>query len=203
MGTDIHTYIEHKKGKWQKVPDSLGPESYFSVAGLKSRPNEWDLPRNYELFGLLAAVRRETEPFKEPVGLPIDLSKDVKIEYDSWHGDCHTPSYYTLTELLSFTDYTLQTTEFVETDNYIKYKNGDYNFSFSWSMYHPGNIISNSEMDRLIKLIPFMDKIYATEITYAKPVQLVCQYFWDRFIPAMQKLDDNTDNVRMVFWFDN
>jgi hypothetical protein len=59
--------------------------------------------RNYELFGVLAGVRDNSmNPIDEPRGIPDDISNETRKEYELWGRDAHTPTYFTLNELLDF-----------------------------------------------------------------------------------------------------
>lgn len=73
MGTDIHACVECKiDGCWTAV-----------------RP--LDLDRNYNLFAILAGVRRDHEPIAEPRGLPAD--RDPKSCTSIWHQDKARPHH--------------------------------------------------------------------------------------------------------------
>jgi len=83
----------------------------------------WEIPwgtnyyrgRNYYLFALLANVRNyhnEVEPLNDPRGIPDDASAGYRYELKRWNGDYHSPSYYTLEELLNV--------------DWEKYNTGDY-----------------------------------------------------------------------------
>lgn len=207
MGCDIHEFVEHKvNGVWQLVPDSNGPLDWMSEydANYKDKHN-WNLPRNYSFFGLMAGVRSETfEAILPKRGIPEDVSDGVKEQWKQWEGDGHTPSYYTLTELLYFKDKNSIAISYLSIKEYKNLKTVGY--PDDWNGYPPFNSkeISNDEMDKIIKLLAFWDGVnYYTETIWAHPNKLVNPIFWDNMIPAMQELDSNTDNVRFVFWFDN
>ena len=55
-------------------------------------------------------------------------------------------------------------------------------------------LFSNSEKD--------FDK-KAAKIIFEYPYRKTQKRFWDEMVPAMQELDPDPENVRMVFWFDN
>lgn len=77
MGCDIHLHIEIKvDGIWE----------------------HWSAPsvgRNYLLFAIMAGVRNYNEitPVAKPKGLPQDISKLTKMDYNQMAGDAHTASY--------------------------------------------------------------------------------------------------------------
>lgn len=93
MGCDIHVYTEKRNdlGHWETVNEDT------DGAYTSNDKNVW---RNYQLFGLMAGVRREIDGHFEERGLPEDVSEAVKKESDSWDGDGHTHSYLTLDEMM-------------------------------------------------------------------------------------------------------
>jgi hypothetical protein len=111
MGCDIHVYLEKKKkindveqwvniDHWQKNP-------YFNMEGYEDERELEHVSayqgRNYELFGILAGVRDNSmNPIDDPRGLPDDISNETRKEYELWGRDAHTPTYFTLDELLDF-----------------------------------------------------------------------------------------------------
>lgn len=90
MGCDIHVFAERRDelGNWVHVP----------------MPNGTFEHRNYGLFGWLADVRNYSAvpPISTPRGLPNDVGRYVKAEYDEWSVDAHTPSWLFVSELTSF-----------------------------------------------------------------------------------------------------
>lgn len=113
MGCDIHVYLEAKKtvnevDQWVNV-DHWQINPYFNKEDsdwdgereLEQVPVYWG--RNYELFGLLAGVRDNSmNPIVDPRGLPEDVSKITRKEYEHWKSDLHTPSYLTYYELMKY-----------------------------------------------------------------------------------------------------
>lgn len=83
MGCDAHVFTEVRhKGKW--------------LLYSQSRPN-----RNYELFEKMAGVRGDVEnALVPPKGFPEDASDMTRIIYEYEGEDAHTPSYYTLMEIM-------------------------------------------------------------------------------------------------------
>lgn len=62
------------------------------------RHMHWYWTRAYNLFGVLAGVRRDFTPIAPPRGMPSDVSECVR-EHHTWD---HTPSWFTVAELLAF-----------------------------------------------------------------------------------------------------
>jgi hypothetical protein len=72
-----------------------GKETYWEV-------NQMYRERNYYLFSILANVRNgfNIEPLDYPRGIPKDCSYGYSYMVNSWGGDGHSHSYFTLKELL-------------------------------------------------------------------------------------------------------
>ena len=59
-------------------------------------------------------------------------------------------------------------------------------------------------MDKIINLVPFWEKSsYYTQVLLSYPYKDTSPHLFNKIIPALEKLDSNPSNVRMVFWFDN
>lgn len=105
MGCDIHIYPEYfdtKEKKWKSL-DSwvVGSE------GTPIRPSYQRIydGRNYELFGILTngAVRRDVSVGLFPVvGLPKNVSEEVKTEYSRGSSDYHNATFVLLSTLDKF-----------------------------------------------------------------------------------------------------
>lgn len=88
MGCDIHTNIERQKdGKWER---------------LVFMPPIWDW-RSYGLFGFLADVRNYSAvpPISARRGIPDDCHPRIAEDYEE-DGDCHSASWLSVEELLTF-----------------------------------------------------------------------------------------------------
>jgi len=77
MGCDIHLHTEIKvNGEWHHY----------------SNP---DMGRWYELFGIMAGVRRQDEePIVPPRGLPDDMTLITRMDADEWKYDGHSYSWF-------------------------------------------------------------------------------------------------------------
>ena len=81
MGCDIHAHVEIRcNGKWE----------HYAV------PN---IDRWYDLFGIMAGVRREVKPIVEPRGVPDDMSVITRLEWERWGRDAHTASWFNEEEI--------------------------------------------------------------------------------------------------------
>ena len=214
MGCDIHMFVEVKKdGQWDKVGDVF-KNSYYRPAEEESEYNRplTDEPyqgRNYTLFATLADVRNSGEgisPIDDPRDLPEDVSVGVKSESDSWNGDGHSHSWFTVKELQDYKwDTPSKMYGIVSMNEYKEFvANGR---PTGWcggvggrSVRH----ISNKEMEQLIDgSTPVDSKLsYYTEIKWEVPCDDYCTTFVKETIPLLAELGDPED-VRIVFWFDN
>jgi hypothetical protein len=148
MGCDIHFFVEKKSTQFKrqeslnKIFEESDPLPDDKWELVSRDDDDFYGSRNYALFGTLADVRRTPKngPISEPRGFPDDTSEDLNIIYKGWGWDAHTPSYFSLTELINV----------------------------DWTKY---------------------DDVHINEFMNA--------------IEKMKKIDQNTDNVRCVFWFDN
>lgn len=94
MGCDIHTTAERKT--------EAGYEPITNIEFTNgSAPFDW---RDYGMFGLLAGVRNysDIKPLSELKGIPKDVSRDVREEYDDWGMDAHSASWLYIDELVEF-----------------------------------------------------------------------------------------------------
>lgn len=101
MGCDIHLYTEKRReDKWHNCDNwRLDCEGDFQIYPLLGQ-------RNYDLFAVLANVRNygETEYIDKPRGIPEIVSPQVQKEYEKWHGDGHSHSWFSLAELRQWQD---------------------------------------------------------------------------------------------------
>jgi hypothetical protein len=102
MGCDIHWFSETKKdGKWQC--DQFGLLADVREGGeegdLMYFDNFFDEERDYWLFGLLADVRASFPWNISAMGLPNDVSPEVREQADEWGVDGHSHSFLTRSAL--------------------------------------------------------------------------------------------------------
>lgn len=96
MGCDIHIYKEKLvNGIWTTADDWV--DEYGD--GLDVSCNMNDVGRNYDLFGLLAEVRRDCVISFKPRGIPFNVCKNVHDASERWDSDGHSRTYLRLTEL--------------------------------------------------------------------------------------------------------
>jgi len=211
MGCDIHFYVERKiDGVWVQQFDP-------TIEDPTNHPARWSKywfhNRNYMLFGLLAGVRNdEITPLADPRGVPSDMSSSLSSEWNDWSGDGHTPSYFTLPELLEARDKNSTFTGFVNIKNYRIYKQtgqptnvlSDIN-EVKWEFRNQSHeIVPEAEMERYVKMKAFLGETeYITEIIWERPNRTISSFFWEETLNKIIELDPDPNNIRCVFWFDN
>ena len=105
MGCDIHLYIEYQK---KGIND-------WKIFG-----DEFRLPRDYDMFGILARVRNKTKYSFKPKGIPTDFSEinianvpdyhshswlnyfefsEAVAQYEKYYGNCYL-EYRIIEEIL-------------------------------------------------------------------------------------------------------
>lgn len=89
MGMDIHIYMEYRERKTNRY-------KYY---------REFETPRRYGLFGILADVFNDVNPLYISRGFPNDASDNVYKEYRNWGGDAHHVSWLDAEEFGYCLDY--------------------------------------------------------------------------------------------------
>ena len=109
MGCDIHMYVEVKGSVNFRKAQGWQCGDLFSIidpTDLDEKPERIGLleDRVYSRFAVLADVRnRGNYPcISYPRGLPDDVTKYVKEEYEDWRLDAHSCSYLTMREIVEF-----------------------------------------------------------------------------------------------------
>ena len=174
--------------------------------------------RNYNLFSMLAGVRNgyvangntyEITPIDYARGVPSDASAAYQEYVDEWRRDGHSHSYFTLTEL-DDPSYWLATEKFggyMEPGafkNHMEDKPACYYFSADNKRY---TVISNEEMESYVEsdnYDPFCRNLL-TFVEWDMPRYKLDSYFYNEVLGYLRKLgeDYGSDNVRIVFFFDN
>ena len=104
MGCDIHMHVEYKTDNGWCCGDYFELDRRSTIDNPRYYYIDLYDNRNYALFSVLANVRNyaDTEYIDEPRGLPDDVTDFVKEDYDSECWDVHSCSYFTLKELIDF-----------------------------------------------------------------------------------------------------
>lgn len=102
MGCDIHFYVERRvDGVW--TPADTWYEVYEGEGLNVPYDKQYYTDRDYELFGILAGVRRPQSA--QPVaheGVPEDACPEYKALVERWECDGHTHSYMTLADIFAY-----------------------------------------------------------------------------------------------------
>jgi len=199
MGTDISLYCEKKiDGKWVALESGAwkNPNIYSQFEA-----HDWQIERNYNLFGLLAGVRGSVFPLSPPKGIPHDLSKLVKNPISK--GYLHSVSYYYISELLKIRNDVSDAGYIVDLKGYKEFKSGNLK-NINYISYFDYNcpLTSNKDMDKRLSLPAFDDgKKVFTKIATAQINNWEFTDFWET-IDLMCKVGGDPENLRIVFGFD-
>jgi len=220
MGCDIHMIAEvrDESGKWVKIGKAFKNPWYDPNRENKIDPEdgyEWnpeftDKPydyRNYDLFSILADVRNGYGfagvvtgegfiPISDPKGIPDDASEEAKQFMNSYGGDGHSHSFFTVAELLAY-DWDQKSTKqgVVGIGQYEKLK-GTGDVPENWCGMVSGPKILVSKPDEITPETTHV--VYKWEIKYSDH----CKNFLSETIPTLDKLGKPED-VRILFFFDN
>lgn len=168
--------------------------------------------RNYDLFALLADVRNGNgiDPISEPKGIPDDSCEEIKGESEDWGCDGHSHSYYTLAELKEYIDSHkddyYESNGYVSRSEYVEFIKDKCPHSWCGGIYGGDVcIIPNDDMYKII-LGTYKNynsnKSYYTYITWKSSI--ISDTGLDKIVAKIATIsDDNDEDVRMVFWFDN
>lgn len=233
MGCDIHIFIEVKgHDRWYNVTPEVDVWGDYARDENPCPPLlDWVFApgRNYGLFALLADVRngigvagvptaRPVQPWKEPAGLPDDLSPEVQavMEYHGAFrkfGDYHSCTYYTVKELEAHIEaadkspgqkfYAWRTKE-----DWLKHRAG-HGAPIVTSALLSVPLLTEEQAEALVgagdeipsdALIACTDRVEGTQRALADIVEASVMPF-ARLLVDGHGLDD--ENVRVVMAFDN
>lgn len=198
MGCDIHMYVEYKRQeKW--VNGDYFKENQYYDSNDESEPKyaiiELYGSRNYSLFSTLAGVRdysEKVEPVSEPKGFPEDSCEFVRKEYEDWDCDGHTHSWLTLKELKEFqsTNPVMHYSGMISQEQ-IKSLEENGKKPDSWCQWTTMKGFERREWTEPNEtLIPLIERLQ-------NRCHELLQYEWQEYN------DENDNNIRIVFWFDN
>lgn len=201
MGCDIHMHVEAKdsytiEGKWRCI-DLWKLNPYYGE-------DEWEREyviepiyrtRNYVLFTALAGVRStgDNPCISNNRGLPEDVTDAVRAESDRWNGDGHSHGWATLKELVeaSKQPYKVEHVGMVSPEQALELDTKGI-APDSWCAWtsdksHVQRTFTHTyePFDELIKLL----------------VERAKKEFW--VFGERELTDEQMENIRIVFWFDN
>jgi hypothetical protein len=200
MGCDIHVYTEVKKKvnkeeQWV-CADYFKKNPYFGIDEYEKK--EWEVvniyrDRNYALFAVLAGVRNygENAPIAVPKGLPDDCCPETLKEFEDWDSDGHSHSWYTLGELKGYmkTYPKVKYSGLITAEQSEALDNGI--FPNSWCQWSSQNNLIKREWEELLECLnPIVEKL--------KDRLKEWLWLWDD-----KQVEENSEKIRMVFWFDN
>ena len=144
-----------------------------------------ELGRNYDMFGIIAGVRNYVNaiPISEPKGLPNDVSNKITEESNGWNYDGHSHSWLNWKEIR------------------------DYDWK---QVFHDGreSAVSKQTGEPLWKS-SYSNKDHVSEDIEFKFLDVVAQdCLSNDYIELFNEMEDlshryGSENVRIVFWFDN
>lgn len=205
MGCDIHVHVEYKRcvngvqkwvcGDYFKVNPYWGEEDeprYYLVGFCDYR--------DYSRFAVLANVRNygSTEYIDEPRGLPDDVTAEVLKDADEWGLDGHSHSYFTLKELIDYQENIkpLKHRGMISPD---AQKDLDERgiLPDGWCQWtnQAGWAFREWEEENTV-LVPLIKAIKER----ADELYLIYDFWWET---DPKKAYELSENIRIVFWFDN
>lgn len=207
MGCEIHLYIEKKcysykdkqreNGVWVVKNPIIEQDEFYLYPDENYRQfyiENGYLERDYELFGVLAGVRREDLQVFNRKGLPVDCSRLLKDQYKDWGEDAHSVSYLTLAELKTYFNAKNEVTfkGMIEIKQYKEFLKTKKSNKPNYDLLYPYCRWTTCE-----GYTSFEEKV---------PISFSFKNFYDEVISKMEKLkysSDSDEDIRIVFWFDN
>lgn len=218
MGCDIHIHVEYKKNAFTGYDANHEPQyekrwvcgDYFKVNPYYAEgEDDWEQPlslvgfcnsRNYSRFATLADVRNygDTPYIDEPRGLPEDVTAEVKKDSDRWGVDGHSHSYFTLKELLDFQKdiKPLKHRGMISpTAQKALDERGELPNEWCQMTNMPGWAFREWEEENTV-LLPLIEAIKKR----ADELYVIWEHLWES---RPEEAYERSDNIRIVFWFDN
>lgn len=205
MGCDIHIHVEYRRNVNGKKTWVCGDYLYANPYRGEEGETDYCLvdfcgDRNYSRFATLANVRNygDTPYIDKPRGLPDDVTKDVKKYSDNWGIDGHSHSYFTLKELI----------DYQENIKPLKFRgmiSPDAQEQFDKYKVLPNTWCQGTNQDgwefrdwetENMTLIPLIDELKKR----ADELYVIYDFLWE---DNPQKAYELSDDIRIVFWFDN
>lgn len=207
MGCDIHMHVEYKRTinnikKWI-CGDYFKVNPYYNSKCVYEEPFElvdFCDDRNYNLFAILANVRNygETDYISNPRGLPDDVTKEVQAEAERWGEDGHSHSYITLKELLDFQENIkpLKQQGMVSPkEQKALDEKGTLPSMWCQGTNMEGWAWRKWEMENTV-LLPLIESLKRR----ADELGVIYDIQWERDYEEAYK---RSEDIRIVFWFDN
>lgn len=197
MGTDIHIYAEKRKSNKWVLCEPMEIRKSYSRPKPRLKPKEIYGIRNYALFAILANVNNpaySAEPYEcisTPRGLPLDISKELKVWADWWKKSAFGYSWLNLKELQDFDWQGKQIIKKAMVDKDVAALFGDGLHRFPYHLWPKETPISYALCSK--------DGITVTWLeTYAESAGIE---FTEDVIGKLCSYG-SPNEVRVVFWFD-
>lgn len=199
MGCDIHMkceYLNHndvwadcdyyKRNPYYDANETDGEEELLTVPIADGR--------DYDLFAILANVRNygETEYISNPKGVPDDCNEHIRADIDMWDLSGHSHSYLTLRELVDWQNsHDKVTQKGLVPPEAAKKLDEEGVLPDMWCQ---------GTNDR--------NWVWRTWERECKPLEPIIKEMKSRLAEfkwcfTEEKIEENMDNIRIVFWFDN
>lgn len=206
MGCDIHIHVEYKRYVDGEIKWICG--DYFTInpyhGVLENEPEycvvDFCGGRNYDRFATLANVRNygNTPYIDDPRGLPDDVTRDVYKASARWGCDAHSHSYFTLKELLDYQSdiEPLRQRGMISPDAQKAFDERGI-LPDEWCQWtnQAGWAFREWETENTV-LIPLIDELKKR----ADELFIIYDFLWESDPARAYEL---SDNIRIVFWFDN
>lgn len=202
MGCDIHMYCEelttlHGNKTWVNR-DNWRLSEYYDLYPDREPQyivEELHGSRNYRMFSALCGVRAQYDNFpkiSEPRGIPEDSCKVIKEECDQWGYDGHSHSYVTLREVRDY----VSKNESIACSGMLSKSQA---FDLDNFGINPNSWCGWSSCGTLVQR--------SWSINDPKCLDSLLEAMTGRFLYEWQDInkmsDEELDNYRIVFWFDN
>ena len=205
MGCDIHIHVEYKRSINGEKTWVCG--DYLYVNPYKGDAYEPDYcivdfcgNRNYARFATLANVRNygDTPYIDTPRGLPDDVTAEVERCSEEWGIDGHSHSYFTLKELIDYQKNIppLRQKGMIGPDAIEALdKYGILPDTWCQGTTMPGWDFRSWKVENQT-LVPLIDALKKR----ADELYVIYDFLWESDPLRAYEL---SDNIRIVFWFDN
>lgn len=206
MGCDIHVHTE------KLIPNFDGTyrwanADYFTINPYRGKADEADIEiiypyeeRDYGLFGILAGVKTYSDKqIDEPRGLPDNISTETKAIFDGCE-DYHTPTYFTLKELLDYEKKYKKVNVWMTDDDYIEFIQLDKDPTVLDDL----NVVYENPKMHGFKRRK-INMLYSGYKTFLRAIKYRARDVLDhRHIFSKKTLyKDYADKFRVIIWFDN
>jgi len=202
MGCDIHTYVEIKRNvnnieKWTTA-DYYKKNRYYTDYPEEEKQYEvvhiYD-DRNYGLFSILADVRNysDNEPISQPKGLPEDCCDEIRKESDYDGIDGHSHSWFTLKELKDY----VNNHRTIKRSGLISQQQAD---NLDNNNIKPDSWCQGASPSLNMVYREWEDEFSGLDEIIKRLTQRLKDELW---LYDDERVNEFSEKIRLVFWFDN